>query len=338
MQKKERRRIRQQDKRNSSPLPSGKAGQKKSFGSTGVILDEDSMENINMYWEKANQELKQMADQTFEDISGAATPDRPCEERENLKLSSHLESVINAKPEPKKHEDSTRIPQSASSPATRIIRGTIQNLSRSSETPSYIGPCRSFDEEFEAPVNNVQLLGFSDSSDSLGAQKDKPGKKKAKRAKPSISPDTRQMRSPCSTVDVTQAQSNAVDTGKTKYNILGVTDTHAVQNGTLISMFGSEISKITVGGKKRQSISPAIIHYILSGTAVVEDFRDPNGKKSSCPKHKYRYDREPCSGYILRHSAAFYCSKGSSYVYNPEARIPLVMLALKPQSQTYLAN
>lgn len=205
-----------------------------------VCIDEDSMENIDEYWNMANKELEEMQRKQYEDISILETID---EMTANKKEISPISCRKSHKPIEAHPGTNTANSEGAVSEAHSIIR-------------------RSFDEEFQANLQNAILTGFSDSEEAESDHKDNlPVKEETE--------DYTQEDSKIS-VDKKRPGKSKKDQ-KTKNTLLYIESIKDKENNKGISKKGMRIEKVEIKPKKTIKVERNCFYYIIRGALVIEN-------------------------------------------------------------------
>lgn len=146
------------------------SSRERRSNSDGVYIDDDSMENVNSYWNLANRELDEMKDI---DSAGNLCTDISRQKRMHIitfrdphykdKGNNHWinQNISNRKEEElqkqlQKQIINQKIMQTTCKP------DSIENIRHIAMSKSVIR--KSFDEEFKDDIDNAVLSGFSDSS------------------------------------------------------------------------------------------------------------------------------------------------------------------------------
>ncbi|OAG29963.1 hypothetical protein NEDG_01510 [Nematocida displodere] len=221
-----------------------------------------------------------------------------------------------------------------------------------SPRPKTVGPRKSFDEEFEKDISNVNLCGFSDSDEtqtttihelsSLPQSNPPPPPAPAPAPTPKVrraaaiaatsqkpTPKTSRPRKQSVPVFAFSLQSSGQPKPEPKpeprhkphhypkhypkhQGVAIIEETKSIDNGSIVSSEGCALAKITVKPKKRQKLSKMQTYYILKGSLVIDYF--PDLEKN--PLFSYVYRKSSYSGKIIKSTGVF-SAKASLYVYNP---------------------
>lgn len=263
-----------------------------------VSMDEDSMENIDAYWNMANKELEEMERKQYEDISLLET----MKEIGNTSRRSSLETLHRSTKEEVKAWDE-------------------ENNGRDQENTFLSSPQtirRSFDEEFQGNLQNVILTGFSDSEEetenengktSVKKEKKKQGRKKSKKE------DRKEI-------------GNKKKEKKEKSNLLYIESIKDKEETKEIFGNGMKIVNLNLKPKKARKVKSKCFYYIIRGTLVIKDANIPKKEKVSVV-----YRTKEIEGKQLKAGAVF-SNKKATVVYNPGLSLcTLLVLSQKKKSE-----
>ncbi|EHY65780.1 hypothetical protein NERG_01387 [Nematocida ausubeli] len=274
-----------------------------------VSMDDDSMENIDAYWNMANKELEEMERKQYEDISLLEPSCSP------LNISTPNETTVMAKVDP----------EASSISSSHIIR-------------------RSFDDEFQDSLQNVVLTGFSDSDEDLPNSardtKESPEAIKAQSSEISTlktvrttrgksrrtgafaeSADPIEMSSISMDSEINQETSLRKRRKSTKtmqtalvrkllYKEWDKTSTNVLE----FSVDGMNLQTTYIGPYTCRKIQSNCIYYIVKGCVIV---RDPSAPAQISEEFVYR--NNPITGRRLKAGSVFNSAINSA-VYNPCAQ------------------
>ncbi|EIJ88221.1 hypothetical protein NEPAR06_0371 [Nematocida parisii] len=269
-----------------------------------VSMDEDSMENIDAYWNMANKELEEMERKQYEDIS----------------MLDSLQSILHT-----------------STPEKSPVIETEEEKRPCTTAPAQ-PPRRSFDEEFQDSLQNVVLTGFSDSDEEI-LPKGKETKDSATNTLP-----TEEAAAEISPTKKIHEYSRAIDEGIELSNIsvdgdksvcLGRKKRKYVRKSKTISPYkllykecaktSTEILNFTAHGLNLQTIhikaysfkkiDSNCIYYITRGSVIVED-----PSVSSDQAEEVFYKNKSFIGRRLKAGAVFN-NTCPTVIYNPAQQV-----------------
>lgn len=297
-----------------------------------VRMDDDSMENIDTYWEMANQELKDMGDQLSEELAhppeaserpAAAVSKRVEPERKSFdeEFEKNLDNVIlsgfsdSSEGELAAAKDllqsgepllrrKTSVQRMSFLPEPVVLNSLIQQNLVPEDSEA------SGDGATGEPGGNGRGWQTQRRTASLPKKEtDKPVTKAPARKRKALLPK-QPARSAPKAADAPPAP------------VIGAPNTKEIVNSVLLKSASLSIRKLTVRPKKRRQLPKHQMYYILTGSLLVSHLSSPQA-----PLLSYVYQDLACTGRQLKAGGVF-ASESPITVYNPGS-YPCTLLGLQ---------